>query len=239
MLNLLTRYHQRQRVVEHRSSRYDGHFVGKDGDTSPLEYGYGELAPEGDPRDPLTFLVNGMNCTKKEQSERMRLLAKTGRSVLGVHNATKGVERDLFQCLGDKMNTGDNPAVTTVKHLVNQALTTGRTLSLVAHSQGALVCSRALWQVYDQLSEQVSPTTAKGMLSKVKLETLAGAAQSYPPGPQYSHRAKEGDPIVRWAGLASPLKPKKVADPTPVSLSKPPTAENTLDSVHSFESFFC
>jgi hypothetical protein len=238
MLALLSRYQQRQRIAEHKSGRFDGHFVGQDGDTSPAEYGYSELTPEGDPSSPVTFLVNGMSCTKDEQVERMKTLAKTGRAVLGVHNGTKGAERDLAQSLSDKMNTGHNPAVSTVRHLISQALTTGRKLSLVGHSQGALVCSRALWQVYDQLSEGISPEVARSRLSLVELETLAGAAQSYPPGPRYLHRAIEGDPIVQWAGLASPIKPNALSDSTPVSVDQPSPGSGSLDSVHSFQAFF-
>ena len=179
-----------------------------------------------------------MNCTKDQHVERMRTLAESGRAVIGVYNATKGAKRDLLQSVGDKLDKGHNAAVSTVRHLVRQAVSTGQQLSLVGHSQGALVCSRALWQVYDQLTDQVSASVAKHMLSKVQVETLAGAAQSYPPGPRYTHRAIAGDPIVKLTGLASPLSAKGSSDATSVFISETACPKKSLESTHAFEAFF-
>ena len=171
------------------SRRFDGYFLGKSGVPVPPKEACPEpVGEEGD----LVYYVNGVDTDISKQMEDMRRIAKHGRCrVLGIHNATAGLVRDLGECLGDKLGMGENLAVASVKELLRHSLESGLQVSLVGHSQGALICSRALRE------------TGSELLSNVHLETAGGASYTYPEGPRYTHRVNRYDPVPLLFGISA------------------------------------
>jgi len=161
--------------------------------------------PVGKNGDEMVFYVNGIATDLAKQMEDMENIAAHGRQVVGVHNATAGLVRDLAQCVGDKLGTGDNPAVSTVKSLIKTSLATGTKVTLVGHSQGALVCSRALWELQDEAATCGPEEAWSDSISDVKLETAGGAAYTYPAGPSYHHIVNKYDIVPIIAGLGTCL----------------------------------
>ncbi|OJH35893.1 hypothetical protein [Cystobacter ferrugineus] len=187
--------------------KYDGVLVGAKGATfppgTPLSQVPG-VTPRDNARPTETLLyVNGINNTKDKQFASMQTLAdRTGAKVIGVHNATEGMVADLAQSVGDKLDKGKNPAVDTMADTVYAELKAGRGVHLVAHSQGALVTSRALNDVANRLriEDGLSSAQVEKAMSKVKVETFGGAAAHFPDGPQYVHYVNKNDIVPTWFG---------------------------------------
>ncbi|HLM55232.1 MAG TPA: hypothetical protein VK422_03835 [Pyrinomonadaceae bacterium] len=194
---------------------FDGRFVGADGRTyspsTPLSQVPAVLP--GDGREPVGTIVyvNGISTTKDGQFRSLRQIAdRTGARVVGIHNATQGGVVDVIQSAGDTLDLGRNPAVDTLADTVYEEITSGRTIHLMAHSQGALITSRALTDVYQRLrvEDGLSRREAERLLARVEVETFGGAAGSYPDGPRYVHYVNRRDPVAALLGLgpfATPL----------------------------------
>ena len=186
------------------SQRYDGYLMGKNGQPVPPDQPLPE--PLGDPQEEVAIYVNGISTGLYGQMLDMQRISKTGKTVVGVHNATQGVFKDVLQSISDKLRRGKNPAVETVKKLIRQAVKSGRDLSLIGHSQGALICSRALWEFRaDEMKSGIPASEVTKELSRIKLDTAGGAAYCYPEGPEYKHRVNRLDPIGMLLGLGSGL----------------------------------
>lgn len=156
-------------------------------------------------------MVNGIMTDVALQSADLQAMADQGFRVVGVHNATRGLVHDLAQCVGDKLDlhTAENKATRTTARLIQQAAESGRQLSLVGHSQGALIISAALFQVSESLKASgFSAAQTEEKLSEIGVTTLGGAAATFPKGPYYSHHYNTKDlvPMVTgrplWARLA-------------------------------------
>ncbi|MET0401433.1 MAG: hypothetical protein ABW123_03480 [Cystobacter sp.] len=187
--------------------KYDGMLVGAKGETfkpgTPLSQIPG-VTPRDNPKPTETFIyVNGIKNDKDDQFQSMQQLAdRTGAKVIGVHNSTEGIVSDLAQSVKDKLDKGKNPAVDTMADTVYSELKAGRGVHLVAHSQGALVTSRALNDVADRLrlEDGMSKAQVEKAMSKVKVETFGGAAGHFPDGPQYVHYVNNKDIVPTWFG---------------------------------------
>ncbi|HSP81672.1 MAG TPA: hypothetical protein VLQ93_24345, partial [Myxococcaceae bacterium] len=187
---------------------FDGHYVGARGQTfppgTPLSQVPG-VKPLNNPNPTRTLLyVNGINTTKDAQFSSLQNIAdRTGAQVIGVHNATEGMGADLAQCVKDKLDKGRNPAVDTLADTIYTELKAGRTVDLMAHSQGGLVTSRALSDVQRRLriEDGMSKADAQALMSKVNVETFGAAAAHYPDGPNYVHYINRADPVPTLFGL--------------------------------------
>ncbi|EPX59958.1 hypothetical protein D187_002702 [Cystobacter fuscus DSM 2262] len=187
--------------------KYDGVLVGAKGATfppgTPLSQVPG-VTPRNNAHPAETLIyVNGINNNKDTQFASMQQLAdRTGAKVIGVHNATEGMVSDLAQCVKDKLDKGKNPAVDTMADTVYAELKAGRGVHLVAHSQGALVTSRALNDVANRLriEDGMSSAQVEKAMSKLKVETFGGAAAHFPDGPQYVHYVNKNDIVPTWFG---------------------------------------
>ena len=194
---------------------FDGLFVGAGGRTyappTPLSEVEGVVPGDGRVPDGTIVYVNGINTTKDGQLQSLQRIAdRTGARVVGVHNATQGAVVDVIQSAGDTLDIGRNPAVDTLADTVYGEITAGRTIHLMAHSQGALITSRALTDVYRRLrvEDGLSRRGAERLLSRVEVETFGGAAGSYPDGPAYVHYVNRRDAVPGLFGLgpfANPL----------------------------------
>jgi hypothetical protein len=187
--------------------KHDGVLVGAKGATfppgTPLSQVPG-VTPRTNAQPTETLLyVNGINNDKDKQFASMQQLAdRTGAKVVGVHNATEGMVADLAQCVKDKLDKGKNPAVDTMADTVYSELKAGRGVHLVAHSQGALVTSRALKDVANRLriEDGLSSAQVEKAMSKIQVETFGGAAAHFPDGPQYVHYVNKNDLVPTWFG---------------------------------------
>ncbi|HEX5747329.1 MAG TPA: hypothetical protein VFZ09_13885 [Archangium sp.] len=186
---------------------YDGHLVGAGGQTFPPGTPLKDIpgvTPRNNPNPTETFIyVNGISNTKDQQFNSMQAIAdKTGAKVVGIHNATEGMVADLAQCVKDKLDKGTNPAVDSMADTVYSELKAGRGVHLFAHSQGALVTSRALNDVANRLriEDGMSKADVEKLLSKVQVETFGGAAANFPDGPQYVHYVNNKDIVPTWFG---------------------------------------
>ncbi len=189
---------------------YDGTFVGQNGKAyasdTPLSEVPGVLpkglAPGAEPKETILY-VNGIQTSKDAQAQSLQSIAdQTGARVVGIHNATQGMGKDLLQCVSDKMGVGRNPAVDQLTDVVLAKLEAGESVHLMAHSQGGLITSRALRQVSQKLAAQgLSPAEIQTKLGLIHAETFGAAAYSYPDGPKYEHYVNQADPVPRMAGL--------------------------------------
>lgn len=192
----------------------DGCLIGKRGQTSSdweASKSLAAMQPAAGGSGQTVYLINGIMTDVQLHSRDMQKLADvTGNSVIGIHNSTRGLVRDLAQCLGDKLGLemANNRAVDTTEQVVHSALERGEPLELVAHSQGALVASRALNRVRTQLLEQGhTAAEAEGQLARVHLTTVGGASYTFPRGPAYSHVVNTLDAVAMLSGvgIAGPL----------------------------------
>ncbi|NJM52564.1 MAG: hypothetical protein HC846_03675 [Blastocatellia bacterium] len=107
------------------------------------------VVPNGGVHNNETLIyVNGIRTNVAGQANSLQAIAdNTGSRVVGIHNATEGTGVDLLQSFGDKLDIGNNPAVDTLADTVYNELRAGREVHLMAHSQGAIITSRALEDV--------------------------------------------------------------------------------------------
>jgi hypothetical protein len=197
--------------------KYDGLFVGAGGKTYPPDAPLSSI-PAVTPRKGrgrgTAIFVNGLPFDKAVQANSMQAIAnKSGMNVVGVHNSTEGIGRDLVQALGDKLNVGKNPAVVTLAKMMKKELDAGRPVHVMGHSQGGLIIARALQRVEGQLRrEGMSPAQVEKTLSHVKVETFGAAASRFPNGPRYVHYVNRADVLPVTFGLG-PVKGNPAVQP--------------------------
>jgi hypothetical protein len=193
---------------------FDGHFVGAGGQTfapgTPLS-DIPAVTPQGGVRNNETLIyVNGIQTDVAGQAGSLQAIAdNTGSRVIGVHNATGTFVGDVLQSLGDKLDIGHNPAVDTLADTVYNELRAGRDVHLLAHSQGAIITSRALQDVKNRLmlEDGMSRQDAERLMNNIKVETFGGASRRFPDGPQYVHYVNRNDGVPQAFGLRSWLNP--------------------------------
>jgi hypothetical protein len=193
---------------------FDGHFVGAGGATFGPQTPLAEIpavTPRGGARTGETLLyVNGIQTNVAGQAGSLQTIAdRTGARVVGVHNATGSFVGDVAQSLGDKLDIGANPAVDTLADTVYGELAAGRGVHLLAHSQGAIIASRALEDVRNRLTAEdgLARGDAERLMSEIRVETFGGAARRFPDGPQYVHYVNRNDGVPQAFGLRSWLNP--------------------------------
>jgi pimeloyl-ACP methyl ester carboxylesterase len=200
-------------LINSRSERpsdtvYDGMFVGANGRTyapgTPLNQIPTVNPSNGSNTEETLIFVNGINTTKDAQAANLQAIAdRTGARVIGIHNSTEGMITDLAQCVTDKLDRGNNPPVDTLADTIYGEITAGRSVHLLAHSQGGLITSRALNRVQQRLrlEDGMSRADTERLLGLVQVETFGGASGHYPDGPQYVHYINRDDPVPSLFGL--------------------------------------
>lgn len=187
----------------------DGALLGGDGlihpPTTPLSKVPPVLPNNGAKVTETILFVNGCMTDVEMSREDLQALANTGAAVVGIQNATRGLVLDVLQCIGDKLDLrlAKNGAVSTAANVIYQALQQGKPLTLVGHSQGALVLSRAISQVERRLmlEDGLSPEAARKKLGQLKVETLGGASARFPDGPSYTHFVNKNDLVGLITGV--------------------------------------
>jgi len=194
--------------------QFDGHLVGAGGRTFPPNTPLSNV-PAVTPRNGVTnnetlIYVNGIRTDIGGQANSLQAIADaSGSRVVGIHNATESSAADILQSLGDKLDIGSNPAVDTLADTVYNELRAGRSPHLLAHSQGAIITSRALTDVKNRLMAEdgMSRQDAERLMSNIKVETFGGASRRFPDGPQYVHYVNRNDGVPQAFGLRSWLNP--------------------------------
>ncbi len=192
--------------------QYDGALVGANGRAYPPDTPLSEI-PMVEPRNgrtsdqPIVY-TNGINTTFEAHQQSLQEIAdRTGQPVVGVYNATEGTFRDLVQSAADKYDIGNNPAVSTLANTVYNELRAGRDVHLMAHSQGALITSRALTDVQNRmrLEDGMTREQTQNAMRNMNVETFGGAASSFPDGPRYVHYVNSRDITPNATGLGRSL----------------------------------
>jgi hypothetical protein len=188
--------------------QYDGFYVGADRKAYPPSTPLDDVLPvlprSGRATGERIIFVNGVGNAKDTQAAALQEIAdRTGAPVIGVHNATEGFFADIGQSLQDKLDKGTNPAVDTLANTIYNEIRAGRTVHIMAHSQGGIIASRALTDAYQRLrlEDGLSRSQAERLLGQVRVETFGAAAGSYPDGPQYVHYINRADIVPTWFGL--------------------------------------
>jgi hypothetical protein len=200
-------------------TQHDGRLVGPDGRTHAPGTPLNQVAPGN---GPLIIQVNGINTNLAGQQAEMASLQQRNPNarVVGIHNSTEGMGRDLLQSIRDLNGAGGNAATNTLRQTILGELRAGRPVHLAGYSQGAIITSRALSGVRDTLiqehSQQVRAANprmsasqvrteatrrAEAQMGNIRVETFGGAAPSYPNGPRYVHYVNRGDPVAMLVGL--------------------------------------
>lgn len=192
----------------------DGMFVGAGGKTLPATTPLKDIpgvTPANNANPDKTILyVNGiMTPTAGQLGEMQALANSSGAKVVGIHNATEGLVKDLAQCVTDKLDKGKNPAVDTLADTLYSELKAGRDVHLVGYSQGGLITSRALNDVAKRLriEDGLSPAQVEAKMGKLSVETFGAASTKYPDGPKYVHYVNNADPVPTLTGLGGSVDP--------------------------------
>ena len=107
--------------------------------------------------------VNGIGTSRQAHADTVKLLSVvSGASVVGIYNQSGDgggsgfldYVADLVQCLGDKSGLSNNPATHTMAKAIYDACVSGVHLNVVAHSQGAIITSRAARQAIGMLLDR-------------------------------------------------------------------------------------
>jgi hypothetical protein len=202
-------------IKPHRSVDriFDGYLIGEGGALFPPTTPLSELPPikpnNGKSADRTIYAINGIMTDVDLHRTDLQSLANTGANVVGIHNATAGLVKDLGQCVGDKLDVASNPPVDTVADKIYQALHNQEPLTFVAHSQGALVLVRALQQVVRRMTMEDGHSEAEVQrrLGALSVETFGGATTRYVDGPRYQHFINKFDVVPMLAGVGMKHNP--------------------------------
>lgn len=121
-------------------------------DVPPITPAVGERHPATPVLNKRIVYINGIGTPRNAHAYTVKLISViTGAVVIGIYNQSGDGEQpgyfsDLVQCLTDKMGIGNNPATVTLANCVYDACISDKYLNIVAHSQGAIITSRALRQ---------------------------------------------------------------------------------------------
>ena len=194
--------------------QYDGMLVGAGGKTYPPGTPLKDIpgvTPTNNPNPSKTIIyVNGIMTNKAGQESDLQAIAnRTGAKTIGIHNSTEGFVTDLAQCVTDKLDKGRNPAVDTLADTLYTELKAGRSVDLMGYSQGGLITSRALKDVYNRLriEDGLPKAEVEKVMSRLNVETFGAAAATYPDGPKYVHYINNADAVPTITGLGGSFDP--------------------------------
>jgi hypothetical protein len=160
----------------------------------------------GEPKG-LTVFVNGIGAKPSGVAGEMQKLANvSGNQVVGIYNATEGGIKDILQTAGDKFDIGKNPASDQLANLIHDTLKSGQPLHIAGYSQGGAIVNRAISDAKNRLmlEDGMSKPEAEKLLSKLTVETFAGAGGNFPDGPAYTHYVNRADVVPQLLGVGAP-----------------------------------
>ena len=144
----------------------------------------GERRPATPALDKRIVYVNGIGTPMNAHAYTVKLLSVvSGAAVIGIYNQSgdgneTNIVYDLVQCLGDKSGLSNNPATNTMAPAIYDACVSGVYLNIVAHSQGAIITSRALRQGIGLLLDRYGRRNAKVLALFNEVEKRRGFWES-------------------------------------------------------------
>ncbi len=199
---------------------YDGMFLGANGQVfNPASASLKDvpaIKPQNGEPKGLTVYVNGVGAPPANAVGEMQKYANTsGNAVVGIYNATEGNIKDILQAAGDKFDIGKNPASDQLSNLIHDTLKSGQPLHIAGYSQGGAIVNRAISDAKNRLmlEDGMSKGAAEQLLSKLTVETFAGAGGNFPDGPAYTHYVNRADVVPQLFGVGAPwANPGRGAD---------------------------
>ncbi len=191
--------------------KHDGFYIGGAATLYTPGSSVNEVAPispnNGKPVSEKVILVNGIMTNAHLETEDAQALANTGREVVALHNSTRGIFRDLGQCLIDAFDVGLNPPVDTLSRAFSEAIRNKKPLHVIAHSQGAVVTARALADAKNRLmlQQRLTPTQAAEAMGVLTITTIGGFGRNYVDGPKYTHVVNLFDVVPTVFGVKGPF----------------------------------
>ena len=126
----------------------------------PVTPGVAERLPLMPVSKKLLVYINGINTLSIDHAYTIKLVSVvTGARVIGIYNQSgdgrteRNMVGDLLQSLGDKTGIGRNLTTNTLTKAIFDACQNGKHLNIVAHSQGAIITSRAIRRAIDRLKD--------------------------------------------------------------------------------------
>ena len=125
--------------------------------------------PEG---EELWFFLNGI-CTNKDvlRLNGEALASIFGRRISLLHNPSDGVVLGLLECAAGRTAELFEPVSRSVADILEMALSSGRKVVLIAHSQGGIISAKAINHLHAKLSG-----SDRELLRRLELYTFASAA---------------------------------------------------------------
>lgn len=189
--------------------------------------------------------INGINTDIARHHEDMKALADTGAEVIGLHNGTVGLPKDLIQHWSLRRGSPAIRSEEAATKLIVNAVLCGEALHLLGHSQGAFIISRALNFAKRELesTHQATPDEIGNALQKIRIETHGGVSREWLEGPQYLHYINKLDPICRALGVTRGTKGQPRSDVFVFSKrvlpgDLPPMTSQRLSQVHDARLYF-
>lgn len=205
--------------------KLDGHFLGPNGASYEPTTDWRKIEgfkPDNgrEPQEGAKILyVNGIWTDAEGQRKACQDLANaTGVEVVALHNSTElrrtdlrneNQVKDLFQCVGDKLDWGKNPAVDNIARTVEESVRKGEVINVIGHSHGALELSRALRHAERDLMRggMSRREVQERMHTYVHAVSIGGAGMTWPDGPQYTHYVNTKDLVPMKTGVGgNPFK---------------------------------
>lgn len=148
-----------------------------------------EKKPKGDTeKRVLWFFINGIMTTRSDGYEICHLLGRAfGATPILLYNPTKGLHRDLLECVYQRSLDGDNSVVRKMTEEVKGALDDGYVVRVISHSQGTIIASL--------ISERLKNYAG------LEMYTFAGAFDEFPEGAYYAEHFWNANDYVAKIGI--------------------------------------
>lgn len=165
--------------------------------------------PDQDSDDELWIYINGVATPQSIAFQNCVMLNKLfHHKILAVHNTTNSILVDLIHCIIGKLFSGKHCLASrrVLKKTLTDALKgahSKKKVVLIAHSQGTIVTSNALSELY----KEKDPEIIRQMKDKLEVYNFANCAHKLPPAAAFKHMEhihNKGD-IVAWLGALFPF----------------------------------
>lgn len=141
---------------------------------------------------PDKLFIPGMGTTLSFFKQYMAIIGQQG--YVGLFNKSNNFFDDFAQSLNDRLEAslgvriGQNPSVETLKHHLKIAVDEGRSMDIIAHSQGGAILSAAL-------NDLVRKGYKEEQFCHLNITTYGSAGTAFPRGARYTHYVIMGDPV--------------------------------------------
>jgi hypothetical protein len=191
-------------LVDPKEVAKDGHMIQLNNQTGTCDdLGGGNSLSSGtsNGRKKMVY-VNGIGTTWDAQCRTMnKIHTITCCDVVGIHNATQGFVKDIWQVGMDRVEdtneVSTDKATVALSRLLDPNNVDYGKIELFCHSQGGSICSNAITRTERTLSR----TNSYDKISQLKINTFGSAATNWDRGPDYTHYVATDDPVGEDFGV--------------------------------------